>query len=420
LEELRIEGGARLKGSVTVSGSKNAALPALAAAVLTGGAVLRRVPRLADIDTMCELLECLGCRVVRRGHTLRVSADDPSRTEAPYEIVSRMRASICVLGPLLAARGHARVALPGGCAIGLRPVDLHLKGMEALGASISVEHGYIVARARRLKGAHVRLAGRFGPSVLATANTMMAATLADGRSVIEPAAQEPEVVDLAAFLRGCGARITGAGTPRIEIEGVSALRAAEHTVIADRIEAGTYLLAAAATRSEVTVTRCRPKHLAALVGALREAGFHVDGADGAVTVAPGGRRTRPLNVVTAPYPGFPTDLQPQTMALLSGADGTSTITETVFPQRFTHAAELARMGARITQEGATAVVEGVGRLHGTEVEASDLRAGAALVVAALSAEGVSRVRGLEHIDRGYEDLEGKLSSLGARITRSAV
>jgi UDP-N-acetylglucosamine 1-carboxyvinyltransferase len=326
-----------------------------------------------------------------------------------------MRASVCVLGPLLAKRGYARVSMPGGCVIGARPIDLHLRGLEALGAKITVEHGYITAEAKRLRGARVYLGGPFGSSVLGTANVMMAAALADGRTVIEHAACEPEIEDLARFLIRMGASIEGAGTHRLLIRGVRRLDGAAHTVIPDRIEAGTFLAAAAATRSEVTVRGARPEHLDATLDRFRACGADFTDEDGVIHVRPSALQG--IELTTLPYPGFPTDMQAQFMAMLAVAEGTSTITEKIYPERFMHAAELARLGAQISVQGATAVVEGPAKLTGATVMASDLRASAALIIAGLVAEGATEVRRVYHLDRGYEDLVAKFQGLGARIRR---
>jgi len=413
---LEVKGGVSLCGEVEISGAKNAALPIMAATLLTGGATVVDAPCLLDVATMTELLQHLGADVKRHNSAIEITFRKRLGYEAPYEIVSRMRASVCVLGPLVARCGRTRVALPGGCAIGHRPVDLHIKGLAALGASVRVEGGYIVAEAARLRGAHIQLAGSAGPSVLATANTMMAATLAEGKTVIEQAACEPEIVDLANFLIKAGAKIEGAGTPTITIEGVSRLEPVEYRIIADRIEAGTFLLAGAITRGCVKVKGCVPQHLTSLIAALRESGFILEQDDTSVTVAPPNKEPAPLSVVTSPYPGFPTDLQAQMMALLTTIRGVSTVTERVFPERFQHVGELCRLGARIRKDGAMAVIEG-GKLWGADVKATDLRAGAALVLAGLAANGVTYVHKLHHIDRGYERLEVKLAKLGARIRR---
>jgi len=413
-----IQGGCRLKGDVTVSGSKNACLPILAASLLAdeGTSALRGAPDLADVRAMCELLGDLGAAVRREGDTIEVAVEDESANHAAYDRVRKMRASVCVLGPLLAKRGRARVSMPGGCAIGPRPIDLHLLGLRALGASIELDGGDIVATADRLHGANIFLGGPFGSTALGTANVMMAATLAEGRTVIESAACEPEIVDLAACLSAMGARVQGAGSPRLVIDGVEALRAAEHTVVPDRIEAGTFLIAAALSNGEIRLHNARMDHLMAVVHKLREIGAIVEADDG-VAVVSCARRLEPVDVTTQPYPGFPTDLQAQLMTLLTLADGNSVITEKIFPDRFMHVAELLRMGANIRKEGPTAIVTGVKHLTGAPVMASDLRASAALVLAGLVARGQTVVRRVYHIDRGYEHIERKLGALGAEIRR---
>ena len=424
-----IEGGRPLAGRVRVNGSKNATLPQMAAALLTEEPmVLRGVPELADIANMGRLLEVLGCEVSRAdGGSVAVCVDDDSPTGAPYEIVRTMRASICTLGPLLAKRGEARVALPGGCAIGDRPIDLHLRGMEALGASINLEGGDVVARSPvggRLEGARVFLGGPFGPTVLGTANVMSAATLARGRTVIESAACEPEVVDLARLLNAMGARIEGAGTPRVTIDGVEALGGAEHAVIPDRIEAGTYLLAAAITNSEIEIESFPEDALLAALDLLEGVGVRVSAAGGdegdpmrRCVVVSSERVLQPARVTTQPHPGFPTDLQAQTMALLCVADGNSVVTERIYEQRFLHVAELARMGAELHRQGPTVVVSGVKELVGAPVMASDLRASAGLVLAGLAARGRTVIRRVYHLDRGYERMDEVLRGLGASIER---
>jgi len=413
-----IQGGCRLKGDVTVSGSKNACLPILAASLLPeeGTSVLRGAPDLADVRALCELLGDLGAAVRREGDAIRVAVEDESASHAAYDRVRKMRASVCVLGPLLAKRGRARVSMPGGCAIGPRPIDLHLLGLRALGASIELDGGDIVATADRLHGANIFLGGPFGSTTLGTANVMMAATLAEGRTVIESAACEPEIVDLAACLNAMGARVQGAGSPRLVIDGVEGLRAAEHTVVPDRIEAGTFLIAAALSNGEIRLHNARMDHLMAVVHKLREIGAIVEADDG-VAVVSCARRLEPVDVTTQPYPGFPTDLQAQLMTLLTLADGNSVITEKIFPDRFMHVAELLRMGANIRKEGPTAIVTGVKHLTGAPVMASDLRASAALVLAGLVARGQTVVRRVYHIDRGYEQIERKLGALGADIRR---
>jgi UDP-N-acetylglucosamine 1-carboxyvinyltransferase len=411
---LLIEGGVPLKGEVAVSAAKNAALPALAAALLTSRAVtLTNVPDLGDVRTMLRLLATLGGVITRRGGETSVTVERVASDLAPYELVSTMRASVLVLGPLVARHGSARVALPGGCAIGVRPIDQHLKGLAALGAEIEIENGYVVARARRLRGA--RLTTDL-VTVTGTENLMMAATLAEGTTVIDNAAREPEVGDLAALLVAMGARIHGAGTDRLEIEGVPELGGAVHRVVPDRIEAGTLLVAGAITQGDVCVTAVVPDHLAAVLAKLQECGVAVEcGADW--VRARGGDRPRPTDIVTSPFPGFPTDMQAQLMTLLGLADGRSRVTETIFENRYMHAAELARMGARITTDGSIALVHGVEAYQGAPVMASDLRASAALVLAGVAARGRTQVSRIYHLDRGYERLETKLGALGARIER---
>jgi len=418
VDKFAIEGGSTLSGVVEVSGAKNAALPIMCATLLLEGkTTLRNVPDLSDVKTTIELLECLGMRGGRADSgTIELEPSGEVRLTAPYDIVRKMRASVAVLGPLLARHGRARVSLPGGCVIGLRPIDLHLKGLRALGAQIEIEHGYIVASAAKLRGAHIYLGGHFGPTVLGTANVMMAATLAEGTTVIEGAACEPEVADLAHFLVKTGARIDGIGTPRLEITGVSRLQGAEHTVIPDRIEAGTFLAAAAITGGHVTVAGAEPEHSGSVLDKLRDVGVTVSCRDGQMLVE-GAGRPHATEVTTLSYPGFPTDLQAQMMALLTIADGTSIITEKVYPDRFMHIAELARMGADIRKEGPNAIIVGRPALSGAPVMASDLRASAALVVAALAAKGETVINRVYHIDRGYERIEEKLAALGARITR---
>lgn len=418
LEKLVIEGGRPLKGEAVVSGSKNAALPILAATLLAEGPCdLGGVPRLRDVDVLARILEVLGVKLERdaAGRIAAQVTNEENHT-APYELVSMMRASFCVLGPLLAKRGYAKVSLPGGCAIGDRPVDLHLKGLRALGAEIAIEHGYVVAKAARLRGANIYLGGPSGSSVLGTANILMAACLAEGTTVIEHAACEPEVVDLARFLSEMGASIEGAGSHRIRIRGVRRLEGCRHDVIPDRIEAATLLMAAAATGGEVILRNVDPSHLEAVFDKLREAG--VPFTRNCNTVAVSGRaRPGEVELTTLPYPGFPTDLQAQMMALLCLGHGASVFTDAIYPERLHHVAELKRMGARIIRVNNTCVVIGVERLQGAPVMASDLRAGAALAIAALSAEGETHLRRVYHIDRGYENLEGKLRALGARIRR---
>jgi UDP-N-acetylglucosamine 1-carboxyvinyltransferase len=417
MDKIVIEGGARLKGEVRVSGAKNAALPILASAILTEGpAIYRNVPALADIRTMSRLLSLLGAEVSsedRDGHVLRVAAGKLHTHHAPYELVKTMRASVLVLGPLVARHGMARVSLPGGCAIGARPIDQHLKGLEALGAKITLEHGDVVARAKRLIGASIVCDV---PTVTGTENLMMAAALAKGRSIIENAAREPEVEELAVVLNKMGARIEGAGTPTITIEGVDSLSSIDHAILPDRIEAGTFMVAAAITRGDVLVRGCIPEHLDAVVQKLRSAGAEVIAEDDGLRVR-GRAEIGPVDITTQPHPGFPTDMQAQFMVLAARARGQSVITETIFENRYMHVQELARMGADIHVDGRTAVIRGVRRLHGAKVMATDLRASASLVLAGLIADDKTEVHRVYHLDRGYERLERKLAKLGARTKR---
>ncbi len=416
-EYLEIEGGYPLRGEIPVSGAKNAVLPALAATLLAPGTYrFTNWPRLLDLCTMLELLERLGARVESRGEILEVDTSSVEGVEAPYELVRRMRASILVLGPLVARFGRARVALPGGCPIGKRPVDFHLRGLERLGARIEIRHGYILARAERgLSGAEIVFNV---PSVTATENLLMAAVLARGRTEIRNAAREPEVVFLGEMLRAMGARIEGLGTDHIVVYGCSGLEPPREPlrIIPDRIEAGTYLMLPGITGGEITLLAAEPRHLETPILRLREAGLEIE-AEGQRLYARARGPLAPLEIVTAPYPGFPTDLQAQIMVLMTQARGLSFITENLFEKRFQHVFELRRMGAEIDLDDRTAVVRGPVRLQGAEVEASDLRASACLVLAALGAEGISRIYGLEHLDRGYERMEAKLSALGARIVR---
>lgn len=420
MDEFVINGGARLSGTVQVSGAKNAALPIMAAALLgEGRSVINNVPDLADVRHTAALLGDLGMCVTSDGPArLHLAVEDETNSHATYERVRRMRASICVLGPLLAKRGKARVAMPGGCAIGARPVNLHLRGLRALGAGIELDGGDIVATADKLTGASIFLGGPFGSTVLGTANVMTAAALAKGTTMIESAACEPEIADLADYLNAMGARVAGAGTPRITIEGVKRLTGVEHTIIPDRIEAGTFMMAAAVTKGHVKLPGARLDHMMAVVDKLREIGVDVEQAGAALEVS-AGEELRPADVTTQPYPGFPTDLQAQLMAVLCLASGNSAITEKVFPDRFMHVAELLRMGADIRKEGPTALISGVAGLIGAPVMASDLRASAALVLGALAARGTTEVSRVYHIDRGYERIETKLTALGAKIRRQS-
>ncbi|HID56251.1 TPA: UDP-N-acetylglucosamine 1-carboxyvinyltransferase [Candidatus Poribacteria bacterium] len=413
-----IRGGNRLKGEVELSGSKNATLPIeVAAAILADSPCkIRNAPDLRDVRFMGSLLEHLGVRVEYENSTLHIDPRTLSRYEAPYEFVSQMRASIYVLGPLLARFGKAKVSFPGGCAFGPRPVDLHIKGMEALGAKVRIEHGYIIAEAERLRGREMDLLGPHGSSVGATGNVMMAAALAEGVTMIRGAAREPEIVDLAQFLNAMGARIDGAGTPVITIHGVKELRGVEYTVIPDRIEAGTFMVATAITGGEVRIKGAVPQHLEAASEKLSEIGLSIEWEEDGVRVSRDGE-LRAVDVRTSPFPGFPTDMQPIITSLLAVTPGISVITETVYYERFKHASELNRMGADIRIEANTAIIHGVERLSGAPVMASDLRSGAALVVAGLAAEGETIVSRVYHIDRGYEQLERKLKALGADISR---
>jgi UDP-N-acetylglucosamine 1-carboxyvinyltransferase len=403
---------ARLVGEVAVSGAKNAALKLMAASLMIPGEVLlERVPDITDVRLMAEVLERLGARVRRRGNVLAVDASGDLADEAPYELVTKMRASIQVLGPLLARTGRARVAMPGGDAIGSRPIDLHLAGLERMGAKFTTEHGYVEGVAPRLEGTEILL--EF-PSVGATETLIMAGVLAEGRTVIENAAREPEIQDLVSFLNACGAVINGAGTPTIEIEGVERLAPARHAIVPDRIEAGTFAIAAAATRGDVTLVGIDPWYLELPLQKLEEAGAEVERAPGRVRVAMD-RRARAIDLVTLPFPGFPTDLQPPMMVLLAQAEGPSILTENVFEARFLFVDELNRMGAQIKVEGHHAVIRGVERLSGAPVRAPDIRAGAALVLGGLCAEGETVVYDDGHIARGYEDFPDKLRRLGAHV-----
>lgn len=429
-----INGGRRLRGSVRINGSKNASLPIMAAALLTDEPVtLTDVPDLADIRNMARLLESLGCPVSRddNARSMTLTVTDPSKSQAHYDIVRTMRASICTLGPMLARRGEAQVSMPGGCNIGDRPVDLHLRGMEAMGARIRLDEGYITAEAPeggRLKGTRIFLGGPFGSTVLGTANVMSAATLAEGTTVIESAACEPEIEDLARLLIAMGARIEGAGSPRITIHGVKELHGANHRVMADRIEAGTYIMAAAITNGDVVLENCPTDALSAVIDRIEHVGVEIevenddDPLRQTIRIA-SSRRLEPVQVTTQPHPGFPTDLQAQIMALLCLADGNSIITEKIFPDRFLHVAELLRMGASLIRHGSTVLVTGVRELIGAPVMASDLRASAGLVLAGLAARGTTTVNRVYHLDRGYERMELTLQKLGAdieRVNRDAV
>ena len=415
MDSLHIQGGTRLRGTVTVSGAKNAALPIMAATLLTRQpCVIHRVPMLSDTLFMLQILESLGAKVERDGDTVRIEARDVVG-RGDYDLIRKMRGSICILGPLLGRLKKAAVSLPGGCVIGARPIDLHLKGLKALGARIRIRGGYVRTEGA-LQGTEVFLGGRSGPTVLGTANLMMAAALARGTTVIDSAACEPEVVDLADFLRSMGARIEGAGSPTITVTGVRRLRGTEHTLIPDRIEAATYAIAAAATNGEVRIRGARFDHLHAVVDKLREAGVVIQRAGKDILVKRG-RRLRPVDITTQPYAGFPTDVQAQMMVLMSLTPGISIITERIFESRFMHVSELSRLGADISIEGPTAVVKGGQPLSGAPVMASDLRASAALVLAGLVAKGTTEVNRIYHLDRGYERIDQKLAGLGARVDR---
>jgi UDP-N-acetylglucosamine 1-carboxyvinyltransferase len=419
LNKLVIVGGRRLSGTVEIGGAKNAALPILFAAILTGeDCEITNVPDLADISTTAKLLSGMGIEVTQdtKAHDVRVRARELASFEAPYELVRTMRASVLVLGPTLARFGEARVSLPGGCSIGARPVNLHLSALEKMGAEIKLEGGYINASCKKLKGADITFDQ---VSVGATENTLMAATIARGRSVLRNAALEPEIVDLARFLRSMGAKIQGEGTPVITVDGVDALHGAKHAVIPDRIEAGTYLCAAAITGGDIELPGVPAELLGSVLEKLRETGAQVDVLPIGIRLsAP--PRPRAVDITTKPFPGFPTDMQAQFMALMTAAEGASVITENIFENRFMHVAELLRLGADITVQGHTAVVRGLGpskRLTGATVMATDLRASASLVLAGLAAEGTTSVRRVYHLDRGYESMEKKLQGLGAEITR---
>jgi UDP-N-acetylglucosamine 1-carboxyvinyltransferase len=416
LEKIIVRGGRRLKGTVRVEGAKNAVLPVIAASLLgsNNNSTILNVPALADVYTISEVLRSLNVDVTFEDGEIKVNATKPLKTEAPFEYVRKMRASFLVMGPLLARVGHARIALPGGCAIGQRPIELHLKGFEKMGATVDIGNGYIEARVTgRLKGAKVYLDF---PSVGATENIMMAATLAEGVTTIENCAKEPEIVDLANYLNAMGAKVRGAGTGMIRIEGVDSLNGTTHTIIPDRIEAGTFMCAAAITGGDVLIENAEPDHVRPLIAKLEEMGVQISEKDeGIHVVAP--EQLKPVDLKTMPYPGFPTDMQSQMMALLLKASGTSMLTETVFENRFMHVEEFGRMSGNIKIEGRSAIITGPAQLQGAEVAATDLRAAAALILAGLIAEGYTRVVKLHHLDRGYVNFEAKLSALGADIER---
>jgi UDP-N-acetylglucosamine 1-carboxyvinyltransferase len=422
MDVFHIEGPVRLAGSVSINGSKNASLPIMAAAILAPGvSVLKSVPHLSDISVFSELLERLGCRVtINENGVLRIDSTVVDNPVGEYEIVRRMRASICILGPLLGRCGRAEVSMPGGCAIGDRPVDIHIRALSELGAKIHLRNGYIVAEAPQgLRGREIFLGGPFGSTVLGTANLLMAAVLAKGRTVLESAACEPEIADLANCLNQMGAKIKGIGSPRLIVEGVKQLQPAEYEVIADRIEAGTFMVAAAITAGQLKLVNCRLDDMMAVVDKLRHIGVTVEPAENGCVVA-GRGSIGPSDITTQPYPGFPTDLQAQFMALLSLAEGNSVIIEKIFPDRFMHVAELNRMAANLRKEGPVVIVAGVHKLIAAPVMASDLRASAALVLAGLAAEGTTTIQRVYHIDRGYEKIERKLNQLGAKIARESI
>ncbi|TVR42448.1 MAG: UDP-N-acetylglucosamine 1-carboxyvinyltransferase [Planctomycetota bacterium] len=420
MESFSIIGGKPVQGSIAVRGSKNATLPLLAASLLADGPCeFSNVPLLRDVQTQVKILNTLGVETVWQGRRVRTQVIDSYNNTAPYELVKQMRAGVCVLGPLLAKRGECKVSLPGGCVIGERPIDLHLRGLEALGAEISMEHGYIHAKAPKggLVGNEIYLGGKFGSSVTATENVMSAAVLARGTTTIECAACEPEVVDVAQFLNAMGARIEGAGSPRITIRGVKRLRGCAWSVIPDRIEAATFVVLAAACRGQLTIKGCRPDHMLAFLDVLRQMQVPVSRSASSLTIDARSLRPAACDVVTLPYPAFPTDCQAQIMALAAIAKGTSVITERIYPERFMAGAEMKRMGADIRVANGQAVVNGVSALQGAEVMASDLRASAALVIAAAAAKGESLISRIYHIDRGYERIDERLAKVGLAIRR---
>lgn len=413
-----IHGSNPLSGEVIISGSKNAALPILAATLLTDEeCIIENVPNLMDIQTMIKLLHLLGKDVTFTNGVITVKTRKKGLIEAPYEVVKTMRAAICVLGPLLAKNGKARVSLPGGCAIGPRPVDLHIRGMQELGATIEIDHGYINAKATKLIGKEIVLAGKWGSTVLGTDNVMSAATLASGTTIIESAAMEPETEDLANFLISMGADIRGAGTSRIEINGVKSLNGTHYKIIPDRIEAGTFMAMIAATTGKVQLKNIQPKHCTSTMETLTQMNVHFATINENTLEVQAGENVQNINVETRPYPGFPTDMQSQITALMCVSEGQGVITEHIYPDRFNHIQELVRMGADITYEIPSIIVKGVPSLEGTEVMASDLRGGAALVIAALAAQNTSQILRIYHIDRGYENFEEKIQNIGGDIQR---
>jgi UDP-N-acetylglucosamine 1-carboxyvinyltransferase len=419
MDVFHIQGPTRLEGTIEANGSKNASIPIMAAAILAPGTTkLNSVPLLSDISLLGEVLAGLGCKVERTPQgQLNINADLIDNPVGDYELVRKMRGSICILGPLLARCGKAKVSMPGGCAIGDRPVDIHIRGLQELGAKITLENGYIVANAPKgLKGAEIFLGGPFGSTVLGTANIMSAATLAKGKTIIESAACEPEIADLANILNKMGAKISGIGSPRLTIEGVKELNAVEYSIIPDRIEVGTFMVAAAITRGNVTIKNSKLSDMMAVVDRLRKSGITVESDNGSCLVTHDGP-IKPADITTQPHPGFPTDLQAQFMALLALGEGNSIVTEKIFPDRYMHVAELNRMAANLRKEGATVIIAGVKKLVAAPVMASDLRASAALVLAAMAAEGTTIINRVYHIDRGYEKIEKRLNPLGANIER---
>lgn len=414
MRKIVIQGGIKLKGEVAISGAKNAALPIIAAGLLCeGGHTIANVPHLADVTTLGKILQNMGIRFERHGHDILLDSTRLANPEAPYDLVRTMRASVLVLGPLVARMGKARVSLPGGCAIGARPINLHLMGLAKLGAAVEIEHGYVIAQAKKLRGAHVYFDR---VTVTGTENIMMAAVLAQGETMIENAAREPEVIDLANALIQMGAKIEGAGTDIIRIQGVDSIRPMSYSVMPDRIETGTFVIAAAITGGTLTIKNCFPGHLEAVLSKVAETGAEIKTGDRTISVI-GQHRIKPVDIKTLEYPGFPTDMQAQFMSLMTLAEGTSVINETIFENRFTHVAELRRMGANIQTEGRSAIVKGVPKLSAAPVMATDLRASASLILAGLAAEGQTVVSRIYHLDRGYENIEEKLQALGADIKR---
>ena len=420
MEKLYVDGGSRLSGNIRISGSKNSSLPILAATLLTDSeCILRNVPDLSDTNYMVQILSTLGAEVERASGNVIVKANKVA-AEAPYDLVRKMRASVCVLGPMLARNGEALVSLPGGCVIGDRPIDLHLRGLEALGAEVEVKGGDIkVTAPSGLKGANVNMSGQYGSTVLGTDNVMMAAVFAEGETIIEGAAAEPEVEDLAKFLNSLGAKIEGAGTSRIVIHGVEDLSGGEHVVIPDRIEAGTFMVAGALIGDGITLENVRAKHLKKLIKTLKGCDHKVKKLDGNKIYVKASSDPKANEITTEPYPGFPTDMQAQMCALFSVTPGISVVKETIFPSRFMHVPELKRMGANISLNDSTAVIRGVDQLSAAPVMASDLRASAALVLAGLAAEGTTEINRLYHIDRGYEYIDRKLEAIGAKLKRGS-